>query len=258
MGEETFRPITHHPPVGIINTVKFYSRLLVDFQMRTIYAHLKKIIPQYKGKVLDVGCGNSPFRFLVDPAEASYVGIDIATADNFDYHNPDKIPFDGENIPFPDESIDNIISTEVLEHIENPEKIIVEMYRVLKKEGNAVITIPWSARVHYAPYDFCRYTPFKLKKLFCNFSKVVVLNRGTDISSIVAKVIVVFMGLISNLLNINNIKNIKSLFYSLLSIILFVILFPILLFSIVIGHLELLFKFGSVNDPLGYTVILEK
>jgi len=252
---ETFRPLRHQPPIGIINTLKFYCRLSVDFQMRTIYTHLKKIIPQFKGKILDVGCGNSPFRFLVDNTQASYTGIDITSADNFDCHNPDIMPFDGENIPFPDESIDHIISTEVLEHIENPQQIIAEMYRVLKNGGNAVITIPWSARVHYIPYDYCRYTPFKLNRLFAAFSKITILNRGTDINSIVAKIIVVFMGLISNSLKI---KSVTSLVYSLCSIILVVILFPILLIFIAIGHLELLFKFGSINDPLGYTVILQK
>ena len=217
--KENFRPLTHQPPVGIIKTLKFYTRLLVNFQMNTIFGHLKKIIPQYRGKVLDVGCGNSPFQFLIDSERASYIGIDIATADDFDYFNPNKISFDGENLPFSDESIDNIISTEVLEHIEDPQKIISEMYRVLINGGNAVITIPWSARVHYIPYDYCRYTPYKLNKLFAAFNQVSILNRGTDINSIIAKMIVVYVGFVQNIVKFKReTEMIKLIKYGLLSL----------------------------------------
>jgi SAM-dependent methyltransferase len=248
--QERFRPIAHRPPTGIINTILFYCRLLVDFQFLTVYRHIKKELPKFKGKILDVGCGNSPFRFLVDSYKAQYVGIDISDADYFDYNNVNKIIFDGEHIPFENESFDNIISTEVLEHVENPEMIIDEMYRVLKPSGNAFVTVPWSARVHYAPYDFCRYTPFKLEKLFSKFQHFEILNRGTDINSIVAKIVVVFMGLTGGggKLSIGN----------LFKLLLFGLLFPLLFLSIIIGHLELLIKFGDGNDPLGYTIILCK
>ncbi|MDR1222689.1 MAG: class I SAM-dependent methyltransferase, partial [Tannerella sp.] len=133
--KEQFRPVSHHPPVGVINSVIFYCRLAVDFQMCTIFRQLKNIIPDFRGKILDIGCGNSPFKFLVDTSKASYIGIDIEDAGNFNYNNPDKIKYDGENLPFENESLENIISTEVLEHIEKPEKIIDEMYRVLKPGG---------------------------------------------------------------------------------------------------------------------------
>jgi SAM-dependent methyltransferase len=197
---ERFKPIPHHPPVGVFYSLLFYCRLMVDLQLFTIFKHLRKRIPDWNGKILDVGCGNCPFKFLVDDAHATYVGIDVENTADFDYHNSDKIVFDGENIPFENESFDYILSTEVLEHIENPEKIIREMYRVLKMNGEAIITIPWSARVHFAPYDFCRYTPFKLQKLFSVFRKVQVFNRGTDVNSMASKMIAIFMGLLVNLL----------------------------------------------------------
>jgi SAM-dependent methyltransferase len=263
---ERFRPIAHHAPAGLVNTVLFYIRLLVDFQFCTIYRQIKKILPFYKGNVLDVGCGNSPFRFLVNNTEAKYIGIDIADADNFDYNNSEKISFDGENIPFENNSIDNIIATEVLEHIEKPEKIISEMYRVLKPNGKAFITIPWSARVHYAPYDFCRYTPFKLEKLFSQFQSVDILNRGTDINSIVAKIVVVCFGLFlisghsphNNLIINKLLGRGGNVLKQICKWIVAVITLPLFLIAVAVGQLELLFKLGSANDPLGYTVILKK
>jgi SAM-dependent methyltransferase len=212
-------------------------------------------LPDYKGKVLDIGCGNSPFKFLIDETKASYIGIDIENAENFDYNNPEKIIFDGENIPFEDKSFDSIILTEVLEHIEKPEKIIGEMHRVLKHGGEIIITVPWSARVHFAPYDFCRYTPFKLEKMFSTFQDVKIFNRGTSINSIVSKMIVVFIEFAGNLLQI---RNIWGICFFPIKVALTVLFAPILLLAIGISHLELFLKIGSESDPLGFTIIVRK
>jgi SAM-dependent methyltransferase len=231
---------------------------MVDFQLLTIFRHLKQRLPEYKGKVLDVGCGNSPFKFLIDTSKARYIGIDIENADKFDYYNPEKIAFDGENIPFEEDSFDNIISTEVLEHIENPEKIVKEMYRVLKPGGEVIVTVPWSARVHFEPFDFCRYTPFKLEKLFSVFQSVTILHRGTDINSVASKIIAIFMGNVIALLKTNSFAGIKTALLFPIKILLLIIFFPVLVLSIAISHIVLFLKLGSENDPLGYTVIAVK
>ncbi|MDR2337792.1 MAG: class I SAM-dependent methyltransferase [Deltaproteobacteria bacterium] len=263
--KENFCPISHEPPKDFFSYFKFYGRMFFDFQTLTIFRHLKAILPFYTGKVLDIGCGNSPFRFLIHPSQAEYLGVDIKAASNFGYQNQAKIEFDGENLPFLDGSIENIIFTEVLEHLENPENLIAEMYRVLKAGGKAVVTIPFSARVHYIPNDYCRYTPYKLQKLFSAFSEIEILNRGTDINSIIAKLIVMCFGLIiplyfgQNKAALEQERKLSLSFYSYLSrFLLFIIILPFVLLITVIGHLELLFKLGSDNDPLGYTIILKK
>lgn len=251
--KETFRPVAHNPPDSFINAIKFYGRLVLDFQTLTIFKYLYKQLPKMRGKLLDVGCGNGPFKYLVDRNHCQYIGIDIAGAGNFDYNNSEIIIFDGENIPFEDNSYENIICTEVIEHLPNPEKIISEMYRVLKVNGICIVTIPWSARVHFAPYDFCRYTPYKLQLLFRNFSDVVIQNRGTDINSIVSKMIVLFFG---NLTSWDfGIKNILFFPFKIFFLILFV---PVLAIAVMLSHIALWFNVGSVNDPLGYTVTLKK
>ncbi len=250
---EKFRPVAHHPPDSFLNTIKFYGRLALDFQTLTIYKYLSKYMPKMKGKVLDVGCGNSPFKFLVNPEQCKYTGIDIAGADNFDYQNNDIVVFDGENIPFADESFENIICTEVIEHIAKPEKIISEMHRVLKPGGFGIVTLPWSARVHFAPYDFCRYTPYKLVQLFQQFSKVSIYNRGTDINTIVSKMIVLFFG---NLFTWQ--FSLKDLLLMPFKIVLLILFIPLLAIAVVFSHIALLIKLGSTDDPLGYTIIFNK
>jgi len=49
---------------------------------------------------------------------------------------------DAENIPFPDESFDIVISTNVLEHLPDPAKAFLEVARVLKPGGIFLVKTP--------------------------------------------------------------------------------------------------------------------
>ena len=46
----------------------------------------------------------------------------------------------GESVPLDDESVDFIYSFEVLEHVQDPYKVLSEIYRLLKKGGKAYIS----------------------------------------------------------------------------------------------------------------------
>lgn len=50
---------------------------------------------------------------------------------------------DAMNMSFPDRSFDLLISNEVLEHIPDYKKALKESYRILKKNGKFIITIPF-------------------------------------------------------------------------------------------------------------------
>lgn len=53
---------------------------------------------------------------------------------------PDRVrQTGGEDLPFPEESFDYVISLQVLEHVEDPGPLLKEMYRVLKPGGEAVV-----------------------------------------------------------------------------------------------------------------------
>jgi SAM-dependent methyltransferase len=245
--EEGFQPIKHEAPTTFFKKIKFYGRMLLDLQILTIYSDLKKELPKYKGEILDVGCGQSPYKFLLNQSETQYTGIDVAESSSFKYSNEEIIPFDGENIPFENETFDAIICTEVLEHVFNHQALVDEMHRVSKHNSTAIITIPFSARYHYIPYDYYRYTPSALEKIFSKYSEVTITARGTDVLSICAKIIVLFSR--------NIIPN------SLMKIILlpfWLIALPILGLTVFIAHLTNIFSLGSNLDPLGYTIKLKK
>ena len=241
--KEGFRPKANKATHGIFSKIMFSLRLLLDLQLLTILRDAKLVLPGFKGKVLDVGCGDSPYQALLNSQNTAYTGIDIVDADTFDYSNPAVIPFDGRHIPFGNNVFNGIICTEVLEHVEEYQLLISEMHRVLVNGGTAFITIPWSARYHYIPYDYFRYTPSSLKTMFSGFSQVSIKPRGSDIAVIANKLIVMWF---------RNLLPAKKWQYVFVPV--WIVLSPVLVAAVAVAHISLLLDLGSVDDPLGYTI----
>jgi ubiquinone/menaquinone biosynthesis C-methylase UbiE len=100
--------------------------------------------------VLDVGCGiGTVVNKLTKLSEGKYVGVDVSEL----FINRAKKGsgtfklFDGENLPFKNNSFDKVGAFTVLEHTENPVGLIYEMARVLKKGGKVIISCPNFLRV---------------------------------------------------------------------------------------------------------------
>ena len=245
---ERFQPIEHSPPEGFWGNLRFQVRLLLDFQVRTVYNHLKEVLPAIKGKVLDIGCGQSPYKHLLNPTAAEYIGLDTATASDFGYNEAKIIRFDGKHIPFEDNSIDYIVCTEVLEHVKDPQPLVDEAFRVLKPGGRGAVTIPWSARVHYLPHDYHRFTSFALEDIFRRFI-FTITPRGTDITVIVSKIVIVYL---------RNFKISVNPVVSFFRVVFIFVFAPVIILCVLIGHLSLIFRWGSTEDPLGWMIFLEK
>lgn len=106
---------------------------------------LKKLNRKGK-KILDLGCGEGTrLNYLALPGQKAF-GIDISRTAILVAKNRSKsINFsvgDLEKLPFKNESFDLIYSAYVFEHLENPEKVILEAKRVLKNGGDLVIICP--------------------------------------------------------------------------------------------------------------------
>ncbi|MBL7057747.1 methyltransferase domain-containing protein [Patescibacteria group bacterium] len=121
---------------------------------------------EFSGKIiLDVGCGNRPYKNLFKNYK-KYIGIDIDGGGHSDVAKSADEYFDGERIPFNNESFDVVICTQVLEHAVNPEILLDECYRVLREDGKIFLTMPFIWNEHEVPYDFRRYTRYGHKKIF--------------------------------------------------------------------------------------------
>ncbi len=86
-----------------------------------------------KGKVLDVGCWNKDLKKYLS-SNIEYIGIDIAgTPDVF-------VNLEKEKIPFPDNTFNCVVCTDVLEHLDNIHETFDELLRVSKRY--LIISLP--------------------------------------------------------------------------------------------------------------------
>lgn len=150
------------------------NKTLLNINNIDIYYRKKEIIKSLliclryiKGIILDIGCGNMPYReFIIKNTNKVrfYIGLDIIT----DKYNKPNVYWDGNKIPFKNDSIDCVLLIEVLEHCPYPEKIIKEIFRILKNQGILFFTVPFLWPLHDIPSDEYRYTPFALKRMLNN------------------------------------------------------------------------------------------
>jgi SAM-dependent methyltransferase len=129
---------------------------------RELRTAIKRMAPNFKGRVLDVGCGRKPYRELFSVNE--YVGLEIDTPENRENKRAEFF-YDGERFPFSDGSFDGVVCNQVLEHVFSPETFLSEMHRVLKADGLLLLAVPFVWDEHEQPWDYARYSSFGLKSL---------------------------------------------------------------------------------------------
>lgn len=78
------------------------------------------------------------------------------------------------------------MAVEVLEHVASPERFLGEIYRILGHRGRLIITVPFSARIHFAPFDYRWLTKTGLEDLFqaAGFVDVNFTARGNEYAAI--------------------------------------------------------------------------
>lgn len=124
---------------------------------RELYKAIRRNAPELQGRILDFGCGSKPYRELF-PHASEYLGVDIENPGHD--HSKEGVDFfyDGHKLPFESHSFDGIFSSEVLEHVSNPEEMLPELYRVLRPGGKILITVPFVWNEHEMPHDYFRFT----------------------------------------------------------------------------------------------------
>jgi ubiquinone/menaquinone biosynthesis C-methylase UbiE len=104
----------------------------------------------YRGKnLLEIGCGAGIDLVRFAKAGAQVTGVDLSqTAIDLAEKNLSQNSLhgtlqvmDGENLEYPDASFDVVYAHGVLQYTGNPEKMVQETYRVLKKGGEGIFMV---------------------------------------------------------------------------------------------------------------------
>ena len=128
-----------------------------------------------KSEILVIGSGEigNGTDAMFDSDRVDITGTDVYLSDNVDYVS------DAHYLPFKSNSFDAVWIQAVLEHVIEPEKVVSEIHRVLRKDGYVYAETPFMQQVHEGPYDFTRFTVLGHRYLFKSFKLVKMGgNRG--------------------------------------------------------------------------------
>lgn len=127
-------------------------------------AVFREVLQSYAmGVLLDIGCGEKPYRNLTGGLVSNHFGLDHPGS----FHNITEVDIfaNAHATGLANNSIDTILCTFVLEHLEDPQNAIKEIYRILKPGGYVILSAPLFWHLHEEPRDFYRYTQYGIKHL---------------------------------------------------------------------------------------------
>src|ERR1039457_4523487 len=121
---------------------------------------------QERPKIFDIGCGNKPYKDFFE--NSIYIGMNYT----IDGALPDLLG-DAMSIPIKNDSFEIVLCTQVIEHVSEPIRMMMEISRVLKPGGFLILSGPFYWPIHEEPYDYYRYSKYGMKYL--------VQNAGLDL-----------------------------------------------------------------------------
>lgn len=126
----------------------FFFSLIRPLELQLWLEHANLL----QGEILDFGCGDGVFFDCLNQVLSSQgskqvclTGVDLPTsriqqAERSNSYK-DLVTYEGERLPFADESFDCLVSNSVLEHVELLSSTLKELNRVLKPGGLMVVTV---------------------------------------------------------------------------------------------------------------------
>ena len=140
------------------------------------YSELSKI--ELSGQILDLGgIKNAEYHKLIKGQHnIKVVNIDDKSVADFSFNLENKFPLEND-------TYDNIICLNVLEHIFDYQNVVDESFRILKSGGQIINVTPFLLNIHECPNDYWRYTRQSLEKIFeqAGFKEIEISEIGTGL-----------------------------------------------------------------------------
>jgi SAM-dependent methyltransferase len=122
-------------PMSETEKIYTYNRVADLKRLDFIRKNLKASLPAH-GSVLDVGCGNGIISLQLGQDGFNIKGIDVSEKAIEKAKATNPFP----NVKF--EVADAIICSEVLEHLNQPGRLLKELLPILKDNGILIVTVP--------------------------------------------------------------------------------------------------------------------
>ena len=139
---------------------------------RAVTSALRDALASVEGDVLDVGCGDAPYRPWM-PHARRYVGADVTPG-----LAVDLLIVPNEPWPIPSDSFDVTLCTQVLEHVADLDLVIGELRRVTHPGGRVIVTVPFSYNEHGGPHDYRRLSRHGVPNALGEVAEITVQTSG--------------------------------------------------------------------------------
>lgn len=151
-----------------------------------------------RGRLLDVGCGSLPYAALFAGHVSEYVGLDFVD-------NPlAQLRGRAEELPVEDAAFDVVVCTQVLEHCDDPARVVTELRRVIRPGGRLLASTHGVQTYHPSPVDHWRWTHTGLELLFtrnASWSSCTVA-AGAGTTACVGMVVNIYLDLLAKRLHL--------------------------------------------------------
>jgi SAM-dependent methyltransferase len=159
---------------GVPDLSNHHARLMFEW----LLAAAQSVGPD--AVVLDAGAGQC--RYAPFFAHARYLACDFGKGDAS--WNYSRLSFftDLEALPLPACSVDLVINTSVMEHVRHPERVMRELWRVLRWGGSLRVYTPYLYPMHQRPHDYYRptYHAWEALAAEAGFGRFEVTPASTD------------------------------------------------------------------------------
>jgi len=163
-------------------------------------------------RILDIGCGSGALTYLISQKGGMVIGVDVldgaikfAREKTKNIRNIGFIKASACHLPFKNDCFDYVVSSDVIEHLEEPDKMLAEIKRVYNGNGKVVITTP--LRFTEEPLDRMHVQEFfesDFRKLLCKYFNAIKIIKSHP---------VVFMELQNKHFIVRVIFNLLNLFF---------------------------------------------
>lgn len=134
LGDKWYR--AHDDPIALLRAEAAWRNPWIAHRIHEFYSYRSKDI-----RILDVGCGAgflsnllAKENFDVTAVDLSESSLEVARARD-STNSVRYLLADAYELPFEDETFDVITSTDFLEHVSDPRRVIAEISRVMKPNG---------------------------------------------------------------------------------------------------------------------------